>query len=68
MECVICVCAGAVGEIRGVEWIRGLGFTNPVETGEVLGVCLCLGCCGGSGVGGWGIWSVSGRVGDVMSV
>ena len=33
------------------EWMRelGLGFTNPVGTGEVLDVCLCSGC---SGVGG----------------
>ena len=33
------------------EWMRGLGlgFTNHVGTGEVLDVCLCLGC---SGVGG----------------
>ena len=29
----------------------GLGFTNPVETGGVLDVCLCLGC-GVGGVGG----------------
>ena len=38
------------GGVRG-EWIRllGLGFTNPVETGGVLDVCLCLGC---GGVGG----------------
>ena len=29
----------------GGEWMRGLGwgFTNPVRTWEVLGVCLCLG-------------------------
>ena len=26
----------------GVEWI----FTNPVGTGGVLDVCLCLSCCG----------------------
>ena len=24
----------------------GLGFTNPVGTGGVLDVCLCLGCGG----------------------
>ena len=24
----------------------GLGFTNPVGTGEVLDVCLCFGCGG----------------------
>ena len=36
---------------EGREWIRGLGlgFTNPVERGEVLDVCLCLDC-GGVGV------------------
>ena len=34
--------------------MRGLslGFTNLVGTGEVLDVCLCLGCCGVGGVGG----------------
>ena len=39
---------------RGSEWIRGLGlgFTNPVGTGEVLDVCLCLGCGGVGGLGG----------------
>ena len=38
------------------ECLRGLGlsFTNPVRTGGVLGVCLCLGCggVGGEWVGG----------------
>ena len=31
---------------RGGEWMRGLGlgFYNPVGTGEVLDVCLCSGC------------------------
>ena len=30
---------------RGGEWMRRLGlcFTNPVGTGGVLDVCLCLG-------------------------
>ena len=30
---------------RGGEWMRGLGlgFTNPVRTGGLLDVCLCLG-------------------------
>ena len=41
---------------RGGEWMRGLGlglgFTNPVGTGEVLDVCLCFGCGGVGGVGG----------------
>ena len=50
---------GGVGD----EWMRGLGlgFTNPVGTGEVLDVCLCFGCGGVGGVGvldqvleGWG--------------
>ena len=27
----------------------GLGFTNPVRTGRVFDLCLCLGC---GGVGG----------------
>ena len=40
----------------GGEWIKGLGlgFTNSVETGGVLAVCLCLGSgiVGGVG-GGW---------------
>ena len=33
--------------------MRGLGleFTNPVRTGEVLDVCLCLSCSGVGGVG-----------------
>ena len=36
---------GGVGR-EGGEWMRGLGlcFTNPVGTGVVLDVCLCLGC------------------------
>ena len=34
--------------MRGV----GLGFTNPVGTGEVLDVCLCFGCGGVGSVGG----------------
>ena len=34
--------------------MRGLclGFTNPVRTGEMLGVCLYSGCGGVGGVGG----------------
>ena len=43
-------------ERRSDEWMRGLclGFTNPVGTGRVLYVCLCLGC---RGVGcGWCRW------------
>ena len=40
-------------EWRRGEWMigLGLGFTNPVGTGGVLDVCLCLGC---GGVGGYG--------------
>ena len=40
------------GGIRGDggEWMRGLGFTNPVGHGGVLVVCLCL-VCGGVGRG-----------------
>ena len=39
---------------RGGELMRafGLGFTNPVGTWGVLGVCLCFGCGGVGGVGG----------------
>ena len=29
----------------------GLSFSNPVETGGVLGMCLCFGCGGVVGVG-----------------
>ena len=34
------------------------GFTNPVRTGGLLDVCLCMGCgdvggVGGEWVGGW---------------
>ena len=49
----------------------GLGFTNPVETWEVLDMCLCFGCGGVGGVGGewvWGLDQVRERWGGVMSV
>ena len=48
---------GRRGWRRG-EWMRGmgLGFTNSLRTGGVLGVCPCLGC-GGVGVVG-GEWVV----------
>ena len=41
MECVTCVCVwlgGGVGG-EGGEWVRelGLGFTNPLGTGAVVG-------------------------------
>ena len=47
VEYVRCVCVwlGAVWVERGsIEWMGGFGlsFTNPVGTGEVLDVCLCL--------------------------
>ena len=40
--------------VWGDEWMRGLGlgFTNPVGTGGVLDVCLCIGCGGVGGVSG----------------
>ena len=46
---------------RGVEWMKGLGvgFSNPVGTGEMLDVCLCCGgvCRVWVGVGAWNrIW------------
>ena len=53
------------------EWVRGLGlgFTNPLRTGEVWGVYLCL-CCGGVGGVGrrWGgcLGRGSGRVWVVL--
>ena len=34
----------------------GLGFTNPVGTGGVRDVGLCLGCGNVDGVGGVGGW------------
>ena len=47
--CEMCICLArrSVGG-EGGEWMRGLGlgFINPVGTGGVLDVCLCL-CCGG---------------------
>ena len=48
---IVCVWLGVAWVERGGEWKRGLGWglTNPVGTGGVLGVCLCLGC---GGVGG----------------
>ena len=40
----MCLTQGGVG-CDGGEWIRGLGlgFTNPVEKGGVLDLCLYLG-------------------------
>ena len=61
MECVTCVCVwlGAVWVKMGGEWTRGvgLGFSNPVETGGVLDVCLCFGCGCVGGVGGEWVWA-----------
>ena len=61
MECVKCVCVW-LGALWHVSRVRGLGlsFTNPVGTGRVWDVCLCLGCGDmgvvGGGVGvGWGL-------------
>ena len=52
--CEMCMCfaRGGVGADGGA-WMKGLGlgFTNPVGTGVVLDVCLCLGCGGVCGVG-----------------
>ena len=47
VEYVRCVCVwlGAALVERGVGGL-GLGFTNPVETGGVLDVCLCFACGG----------------------
>ena len=45
----MCMCLAQGGEeVRGLR----LGFTNPVGTGEMFDVCLCMGC---DGVGG-GEW------------
>ena len=46
----------------------GLGYTNPVGTGEVLDVCICFGCggegsVGGEWAGGRGLGPGSGGVG-----
>ena len=43
-EMCMCLARGGVGR-EGGEWMRrlGLGFTNPVGTGEVLDVCLWYG-------------------------
>ena len=48
-----------------------LGFTNPVGTGGVLDVCLCLGCGGIGCVGGageeWeGAWNMVWKSGVVL--
>ena len=45
--------SGGVGVEVG-EWMRGLGlvFINPVRTGGVFDVCLCVGCGSVGDVGG----------------
>ena len=57
--CKMCMCLirGGVRGEGGGEWMRGLGFTNYVETRGVLDVCLYLGCgvvggAGGESIGG----------------
>ena len=65
----VCVWLGAAWMERGGgECMRGLGlgFTNPVGTGEVLDVCLCFGCGGGECVGG--LYQGLEGWGDVMSL
>ena len=54
---------------RGGERMKvlGLDFTNPVRTGGVLKLCLCLGCGSVDGVCGNGLGPGSGGVGGVMS-
>ena len=44
------------------------GFTNPLKTGGVLDVCLCLGCGGLGGLDGeWvGAWARVWRDGVVL--
>ena len=69
--CVYVARGGVCGE--GGEWMRelGLGFTNPVGTGRVLGMCLCFGCGGVGSVGReWvgGLDQGRERWGGVMSV
>ena len=64
--------SGGVGG-EGGEWMRelGLGVTNPVGTGGVLGMCRCFGCGGVGGVGGeWvgGLDQGRDRCDGVMSV
>ena len=39
----------------------GLGFTNPVGTRGVWGMCLCLDCGGVEG-SGWVVWTMEGGV------
>ena len=60
MKYVRCVCVwlGPAWVDRGGEWMKGLGlgFTNHVRTGGVLGVCLGCGCVGG--LDGYWVWGL----------
>ena len=53
---------------RGGEWMRELGFTNPLGTGGVLDMCLCFGCGGVGGEWVGGLDRGRERWGGVMSV
>ena len=69
MTCV-CVWLGAVWVERGMSEL-GLDFTNPLGTGGVLDMCLCLVAVVWGGVGGeWvgGLDRGRERWGGVMSV
>ena len=44
--CEMCIWLARGGVGGGVVSGLGLGFTNPVGTGGVLDICLCLGCRG----------------------
>ena len=63
----MCMCLARGGvDGEGGEWMRrlGLAFTNLVEPGGVLGMCLCCGDVSGEWVGDWTMaW-----MGGVMSV
>ena len=52
--CEMCMHGSGRGRRCGGEWVRGLGlaFTNPVGTGGVWDVYLCLGCWGVGGLVG----------------
>ena len=47
------VCENACAWLKALSGL-GLAFTDPVATGVVLDVCLCLGCGGVGGGGGGG--------------
>ena len=69
----MCMCLAWGGLVGVDEWVRelGLGFNNPVGTGGMCDVCLCLGFGGVSdvegGVGGcFARWLVHCLVGWVV--